>query len=216
MGRKSTFIPGRGATESYESYGADLRPCPQIQGDDQKKFLALNLRLRLGVHSCVLSWNETLFALTGGGGTSGVLGETGPKTCTSGTGHVTLFWGTILAWVGRFLAWEGRSSDFGGQGPKMPLVAPGLSATTKPQRSLPNSSFSTRNCSQLLNDSFYRLSCCRRFCHNLCHKEKYAYNQRDYSHRIGRLVFYQHFNQAVDGVGNISEVFSPCHYFYCL
>ena len=54
------------------------------------------------------------------GGTSSILGGTGPKMYTSGTGHVIFFWGTILVWVGRFLAWEGTSSDLGSTAPKRP------------------------------------------------------------------------------------------------
>ena len=61
----------------------------------RKKFSALNLRLRFGVHQRVLSWNETLL--------TEYLGSTVPEMYTSGTGPVTLFWGTILAWIGRFL-----------------------------------------------------------------------------------------------------------------
>ena len=39
---------------------------------------------------------------------------------TSGTGPVTFFWGTILAWGGTLLAWRGISSDLGRHGPKIP------------------------------------------------------------------------------------------------
>ena len=50
----------------------------KIRGDDQKKFSALNLRLRLGVHLCVLFWNETLLTLGGAQAVFG--GELAPKS----------------------------------------------------------------------------------------------------------------------------------------
>ena len=90
----------------------------KFRGDDQKKSSALNLRLRFGVHLCVLSWNETLLTLGGGGGTSCVLEAQAPKCTPVVPGQLLFVWGTILAWVGRFLAREGRSSDLGGTAPK--------------------------------------------------------------------------------------------------
>ena len=43
---------------------------------------------------------------------------------------------------------------------------------------------------------------------------KNANNQRNYSHRIGSPVFYQPFNQPVDGVGNTLEFLEPLLLFF--
>ena len=81
---------------------------------NKKNFSALNVRLRFGVHSCVLSWKEILLTL--GSGAQAVFGGTDPEMYTSGTGSVTFFWGTILAW-------QGTSCDLGGTAPKCPPPA---------------------------------------------------------------------------------------------
>ena len=46
---------------------------------------------------------------------------------SSGTGPVTLFWGTILTWgKGTFFVWAAEEVISGDKAPKYPLVAPGL------------------------------------------------------------------------------------------
>ena len=97
----------------------------KIRGEkhNKKRFSARNLRLRLGVHSCMLSWKDTLLTL--GEGTSSILGVTGPKMYSSGTGPLFFFWGKILAWGAHF-SLGGTSSDLGGYGPKMPSRGDGL------------------------------------------------------------------------------------------
>ena len=68
----------------------------KFRGEDKKGSSALNLRLRLGLHSYFLSWNETLLTL--GGARAVFWGGTSPEMHSSGTGPVTFVWGTILAW----------------------------------------------------------------------------------------------------------------------
>ena len=56
-----------------------------------------NLKLRLGVHWCFLSWNETILTL---GGAQAVFWEGAqvPRCTPVAPGSVTFFRGTILAW----------------------------------------------------------------------------------------------------------------------
>ena len=73
----------------------------KFRGENQKKrSSAQNLRFSLRVHSCFSSWNEILLMLKRG--TSSILGGTGPEMHSSGTGPVTFFRGTNLAWRAHF------------------------------------------------------------------------------------------------------------------
>ena len=62
-----------------------------------------------------------------GGTTSSTLGGTGPDMHSSGTGPVTLFWGTILAWRAYFSLRGTQAVIWPGTAPKCSPLAPDLS-----------------------------------------------------------------------------------------
>ena len=63
-------------------------------GSNGVNFAFSPLRLSHGLQSCFLSWYKNSLTLEGH---KQFLGGTGPAMHSSGTGPVTLFWGTILA-----------------------------------------------------------------------------------------------------------------------
>ena len=74
-------------------------------GVKTKKCPAQYLRLSLRVHSCFSSWNEILLTLSGA---QAVFWRgTGPEMHSSGTGPVTFFRGTSLAWGAQAVIWGG-------------------------------------------------------------------------------------------------------------
>ena len=96
-----------------------------VKTKKQKKVFGTKSWLRLAIHSCFSSRNETLLTL--GGTRNQYFGGEGPEMYCSGTGPVTFFWGTILGLGGTFLAWVGHKQSFGGlTAPKCLPVALGL------------------------------------------------------------------------------------------
>ena len=104
---RGTFIAWHGVAKPI---GADLASCPQFRFEDQRK-----KGLRREILGSVLTltrffsfWKVFLLTL---GGTSSILGGTCPKMHFRGTGPVTFFWGTILAWGAQAVFWGARPQN---------------------------------------------------------------------------------------------------------
>ena len=142
----------------------------KFRSDDQKKILALNLRLRFGIHSCVLSWNETLLIF--GEAQAVFWGAQAPKCTLVAPGKLFSFgtqsslgWADFSLGKAQAVIWEARPRNVPhATGPECHQ-----NITTIIAKQL---FFHYKLAANLLNDSFYPLSVCRRLCHNLRHNEE--------------------------------------------
>ena len=101
---------------------------PQNQRWRSKKWsLAQNLRLRLGFHSCFLSWNETLLTL--GEAQAVFWGEGKAPKCTPMAPRLLLFWGAQSSFGGEIFRLGAQAVTWWNGPDTVPFpVAPGLLA----------------------------------------------------------------------------------------
>ena len=83
---------------------------------------ARTFTLRFGVHSCFLSWNETLLTL-GGRGTQAVICRARALKCTPVAAGLFLFLGRNSRFGGHISCLRGTSSGIVGTAPKCPHYA---------------------------------------------------------------------------------------------
>ena len=108
-----------GATESYKVRISVLALTCRGGSEDKKRSSVRNLRLRLGVYLCFLSWNETLILTLGGlkqyfGG--GAISE----MSSSDTGPVIFLFAHYPRWGAHFPRGKAQAVICGRHNPKMP------------------------------------------------------------------------------------------------